>query len=278
MTFGSIEGLDLTLSGMTVDQVGNVDISGNLDVTGSIAGASLSVSGTTIDASGNLEVVGYSTSVEALNVNQSIDVQQSVHVNGGGTVDGGLFLGGGLYVQKNVVVGDALYGDGVTLDCSGTVLNIHGVTQDSSGEEFPISVDILGNLMVHGSIFTDKTTIDSSGNIETDGSIDGNRLTVLHKITGKSLELADGQATVDASGNIDTSGNIDADGSVSALSFIKPGQFSLGTSIIDGSSYIKITPTIQNQSQPLSNADLETNYRLPIIIGNDLYYILLRKD
>jgi hypothetical protein len=63
-----------------------------------------------------------------------------------------LCLLGGAYINKEytneLVVGDGSGGNGVTMESSGTTLNILGVTQDLSRNEFPITVNVTGGVSI----------------------------------------------------------------------------------------------------------------------------------
>jgi hypothetical protein len=191
-------GTTLNVTGITQDLSATV-FPVSVNINGAVVTSSVStgpVSATTVSSTSVSATSVSATSVSATTVSATImstaagftvDVSANVVVPGdlivGGTslyndsaaFDSSLYVGDGLYsaneYASRLTVGNALYENGVTMESSGTTLNVFGVTQDTSAILFPVNVNVNGGLGVQNSykfnVFTDTSTnkyinIDSS--------------------------------------------------------------------------------------------------------------------
>ena len=156
-----------TPGGFSVDASGAVVAAsvstGAVVSTSLVTGPISTAAGFVVDVSANVVVPG------------DLIVGGTSLFNDSAAFDSSLYVGDGLYsaneYASRLTVGNGIYENGVTMESSGTTLNVFGVTQDTSAILFPINVNVNGGLGVQNSykfnVFTDTSTnkyinIDSS--------------------------------------------------------------------------------------------------------------------
>ena len=214
----------------------NVDICGNLDVSGSFTCGSFAVSSldlsylvvdssfnvycdasfnSNVDICGNLDVSGSFTcgsfAVSSLDVSFLV-VDSSFNVSCDASFNNNVDICGNLDVSGTFTCGGSVTVS--TLDVSNLVVNSSfKVSCDAS---FNNNVDIYGNLDVSGTLHVSYLSVvhDASfgnnvymtNNLDVSGSLDVSYISVVHDATFGS--------NVDVKGNLDVSGNFTCDGSV----------------------------------------------------------------
>jgi cytoskeletal protein CcmA (bactofilin family) len=251
-----------TASGFSIDSLGNVMFPGTLETN----------SGFSIDISGNVMVNG-STSVQAFIADGQVSLNHNVYVGENIAIMGGEYLQGSIYANGGVVVGDSSNGNGVTLNVSGTTLNVF--SKDSSNIEHPVelvvgslnvsgfSVDLSGNIMLPGTMATDSGFfIDLSGNVMLPGTMatdSGFSIDLSGNVMLPGTMATDSGFSIDSLGNvmfpgtmatdssffIDLSGNVSVAGNTSVQSFLVGGQAYLSNNLnvaentaIEGGFYV----------------------------------------
>jgi hypothetical protein len=229
-----------SVSAKTVSTPGgfSVDASGAVVSTSLVTGPISTAAGFVVDVSANVVVPG------ELTVNSTSLFNDSV------AIDTTLYVAEGSYTANEyasrLTVGNALYENGVTMESSGTTLNVFGVTQDTSAILFPINVNVNGAMSTTGGF-----SVDASG-----------------AVVAKTISTPGG-FSVDASGRV-VAANVNVNGELGVQNSYKFNVFT------DSSTNKYINIDSSNTTVPTIGTQVP-DYSMPIYINGEAYLINLKK-